>query len=104
MQSKGKEDDGKGRTCFQEVSLNGQHGTERPFLTQAQHFPGRCSFTRHPPAHKTPTLLSEELAVLGQLQLQLISIISLICKLLLQPSHLELWSLQDVAHGGGWRT
>lgn len=53
---------------------------------------------------QTPTLLSEELAALSQLQLQLIPIVSLICKLLLQPSHLELRGLQDVTHGRGWRT
>lgn len=116
MQSKGKKDDGKGRTCFQEVSLpgsghgqqNGQHGmrgrsSHKP-STSLDENPKHCSFAPRPPAHKMPTLLSEELAVLGQLQLQLISIISLIRKLLLQPSHLELRSLQDVAHGGGWRT
>lgn len=56
------------------------------------------------PTHSTvPTLLSEELEALRQLQLQLIPVVPLICQLLLQSPHLELWGLQDVAHRGGWR-
>lgn len=64
----------------------------------------RCCPLIHICCVPAPTPLGEELAVLSQLQLQLISIISFIRKLLLQPSHLELWGLQDVTHGGGWRS
>lgn len=102
-----REDGGKDRTSFQEVSLTGPGPAEGPYLRQAHcSLEGnpRCCPLVHICCVLAPTPLGEELAVLSQLQLQLISIISFIRKLLLQPSHLELWGLQDVTHGGGWRS